>query len=354
MRPGHPYIVYDEDGKLFRVVSNAQDLDSIREITSYVDKPEVPAKSAEDSQIIAESAVMKNILQIADQIANVDSNVLITGESGVGKGMIASYIHSKSNRSGGDIVEINCGAIPDNLIESELFGYESGAFTGAAQKGKPGLIEMADKGTLFLDEIGELPLNLQVKLLKFLQNHKITRVGGIKEKQVDVRVIAATNKDLRKMVKEGTFRDDLFYRLNVVPIEIPPLRERPEDIYPAACFFAEKYRKKYHKTFIFNDDFLATLRQYRWMGNMRELENYMERIVVMSGEGFNSNLLNLVDEETGDEGKKLTLQERLDAYEGQIIRESFERHHNTYKVADELGISQPSAYRKIKKYIENR
>ena len=343
--------VYDSNGHFFRVVSNARSLDEISEITSYLEEDHINTSEKYKSDMIAESPAMKQVVKLAGQVAGVDSSVLITGESGVGKGMIAHWIHDNSSRRDHDMIEINCGAIPESLLESELFGYESGAFTGAAQKGKPGLIELADKGTLFLDEVGELPLALQVKLLKFLQSHVIMRIGGTKEKKVDVRVIAATNSNLEKMVEEGKFRDDLYYRLNVVPIEIPPLRKRPEDIYPAARFFADKYKKKYNKSFEFSDDFLETLIQYNWMGNMRELENYMERIVVMSGENTNPSLLKLKSDNSEEGGRKLSLQEKLDRYEAELVREAYEKYHNTYKVASELGISQASASRKINKYI---
>lgn len=345
--------IYDENGEIYRIVSNARDLNEIKEITSYVEKSEQTEEEADD-RIIAESDSMKEILELARQIANVDSNILITGESGVGKGVLARFIHNHSYRKDGAFVEINCGAIPDTLLESELFGYESGAFTGADRKGKPGLIELAHKGTLFLDEIGELPMMLQVKLLSFLQNRRITRVGGTKERAVDVRVITATNQELSKMVAENRFRDDLFYRLHVVPIFIPPLRDRTEDIYPAACYFAQKFRDKYHKKFEFSDEFLETLLHYDWMGNMRELENYMERIVVMSGGETNSRLLEPIRDrsEKDSESNHLTLSEKLEKYEAELVKMAYANNPNTYKLAQALGISQPSASRKIKKYIK--
>lgn len=345
--------IYDDQGNLYRVVSNARELSEIQEITTYVEKEEKEKDS--ESNIIAESNEMKEIMSLAKQVAGVDSNILITGESGVGKGVLARYIHLNGPRKDGEFVEINCGAIPDSLLESELFGYESGAFTGAKQKGKPGLIEIANKGTLFLDEIGEIPMMMQVKLLNFLQSHKIMRIGGIKEKKVDIRVIAATNKDLVKLVSENKFRDDLFYRLNVIPIYIPPLRKRIDDIYPAACYFAKKYCSKYHKKIEFTDEFLETLKQYEWKGNMRELENFMERIVVISSDNANSGLLRSINENNSQEdtSPKLTLQEKLDKYEGELVRKEYEKTPNTYKVAEALGISQPSASRKIKKYVKN-
>lgn len=344
--------IYDEQGRLSRVVSNARELREIQEITTYVKTDSKETDS--ESKIVAESNEMRNIMNLAKQIAVVDSNILITGESGVGKGVLARYIHMNGSRKNGEFVEINCSAIPDSLLESELFGYESGAFTGAKQKGKPGLIEIADKGTLFLDEIGEIPMMMQVKLLNFLQSHKIMRIGGTKEKKVDIRVIAATNKNLTQLVAENKFREDLFYRLNVIPIHIPPLRDRVEDIYPAACYFAEKYCNKYHKKIEFTDEFLETLKHYEWKGNMRELENYMERIVVTSSDNAGSGLLKSMNVNNIQEATtaKLTLQEKLEQYEAEIIRREYEKNPNTYKVAEALGISQPSASRKINKYVK--
>lgn len=346
--------ICDERGEMYRVATNARALDEINDITSYIEQSAIE-EDLEEEQVIAESAAMKNVLEIAKQVADVDSTVLITGESGVGKGVLARFLHTHSNRRKGRFVQINCGAIPESLIESEIFGYESGAFTGASKNGKKGLIELADQGTLFLDEIGELHTMLQVKLLNFLQERKFTRVGGTKEIAVDVRIIAATNKNLMEMVSRGEFRDDLYYRLNVVPILIPPLRQRPEDIYPAACYFAEKFREKYHKKFVFNDEFLETLLHYDWMGNVRELENYMERMVVMSGaEGTAKLICSEPESDMAEDSamNQLSLPERLEKYEAEIVKAAYDKEPNTYKVAQLLGISQPSASRKIKKYVK--
>ncbi|MDR1043311.1 MAG: sigma 54-interacting transcriptional regulator [Clostridiales Family XIII bacterium] len=345
--------VCDENGKIYRVISNARDLDEIKKITTYMESSPVEEGEDEDEFIVAESKEMKQVLDTAKQVADVDSNVLISGESGVGKGVVARYIHRHSHRKGEAFVEINCGAIPDNLLESELFGYEGGAFTGADKKGKIGLIELADKGTLFLDEIGELPMMLQVKLLNFLQSRNITRVGGTKERALDVRVVAATNRDLSTMVAEGLFRDDLFYRLHVVPIFIPPLRERPEDIYPAAQYFARKYMKRYNKEIEVSDESLSSLLHHRWMGNMRELENYMERMVVMSNsEDIPRNMEQPENHRPKDSTvNHMTIAEMLERYEAEIVRTAYNDNPTTYKLAEALGISQPSASRKIKKYI---
>ncbi|MGN0721354.1 MAG: sigma-54 interaction domain-containing protein [Anaerovoracaceae bacterium] len=346
--------VYDNNGNLTNVISNSYNVAAFRKLTSYInskeDEPIIKGKN-----IIAESIQMKNIMAVANAIAKVDSTVLITGESGVGKGVLASYIHNNSERKTKKFVHINCGAIPEQLLESELFGYEKGAFTGANNTGKKGLIELADKGTLFLDEISELPLMLQVKLLKFLQDKIITPVGSTEEIKVDARIIAATNKDLEKLVKNGSFREDLFYRINVIPIEIPPLRDRKEDIYPAAIEFINYFGKKYNKNVEINSDFKGKLESKGWKGNMRELENYIERYVIMAE---NANIAHIVvgeKEEMPDvdsELNSMTLEGWMNKCEETLIKSVYNKYHNTYKIAEVLGISQPSASRKVRKYIK--
>jgi transcriptional regulator with PAS, ATPase and Fis domain/NAD-dependent dihydropyrimidine dehydrogenase PreA subunit len=240
-------------------------------------------KKSHDSMqnpIIAYSIEMGKVLQVATKVAQVTSTVMILGESGVGKEVVARFVHNASLRRGGPFVTINCGAIPPNLLESELFGYEAGAFTGAKRQGKPGMIETASSGTLFLDEISDLPLDLQVKLLQVIQERRLTRVGGIQPIEVDIRIIAATNRDLAKMVERGEFRADLFYRLNVVPIVIPPLRSRRDDIIPLIYHFLAKHNNthRYNKTI--SRETREVLTQYSWPGNVRELENLIERLVV--------------------------------------------------------------------------
>ena len=225
---------------------------------------------------------MEDTIKLSLRIAAVNTTVLILGESGVGKGLIARFIHENSLRNKGPFIKINCGSIPESLLESELFGYETGAFTGAKREGKPGLVELAHKGTLLLDEIADLPLNLQVKLLQVIQERELTRIGGTKPIRIDIRIIASTNKDIRKMVKQGEFREDLYYRLNVIPITIPPLRERKEDIELLIDFFISHYNKKHNKSISLQEDVIEALLQYCWPGNVRELENLMERLVVTS------------------------------------------------------------------------
>lgn len=304
--------------------------------------------------IIAKSPQMKNVLRLAMKVAAVETNVLITGESGVGKNLIARMIHQNSSRRENPFIEINCGAIPENLLESELFGYEPGAFTGANREGKIGMVELAQEGTLFLDEIGELPLNLQVKLLKVIQEKNITKIGGTKPVKVDFRLIAATNQDLESLVKVGRFRQDLFYRLNVVPIHIPPLRERPEDIFSLIIHFLEQANKQYRKHKTFSNNAINILMSYTWPGNVRELQNLVERLVITSDEDHISedslpDNVKVLPTIGVDEG--LTLKKALELLEKQMVQEAYDRYKSTVGVAKALGISQPSAARKLKKYI---
>jgi len=234
--------------------------------------------------IVGKGKAIQNIFHMIKRVSQSKSTILVTGESGTGKELIARAIHQNSPRSEQAFVAVSCGAIPENLLESELFGHIKGAFTGAIAN-KIGLFELADKGTLFLDEIGELPLLIQVKLLRVLQEKQFKRVGGTKDISVDVRIIAATNRDLRKMVEENTFREDLFYRLNVIPIHIPPLRNRKEDIALLAIHFLEKYNREIGKHFThITGEAMEQLKDYDWPGNIRELENVIERAVALETE----------------------------------------------------------------------
>lgn len=239
-------------------------------------------RAREQKDLIYQSPAMEQVVNQALRVSEVDSTVLITGESGVGKEVVARMIHRNSNRAEGPFIQINCGAIPDSLLESELFGYEKGAFTGANKDGKPGMMELANKGTLLLDEVGDLPLNLQVKLLRALQEQVIYRIGGRVAIKLDVRIIAATNKNLEDMILKNEFREDLFYRLNVVPIYIPPLRERHSDILPLVMHFLDKFNYKYKLKKRFSTEACKIMEEYSWPGNIRELANIVERLVIMS------------------------------------------------------------------------
>lgn len=278
---GNP--VFNEEGEIEKVVTNIRDLSDLYELHTelrkatelndkYKKELERLKRSTTENGFVVYSEQLKIIYDMAERIANVDATVLILGETGVGKDVLAKHIYNKSIRSNdGDFIKVNCGAIPPDLLESELFGYESGAFTGANRKGKPGMFELADKGILFLDEIGELSMPLQVKLLRAIQEREIQRIGGTKTKKVDVRVIAATNRNLKEMVLKGDFREDLYYRLNVIPIEIPPLRDRRDDILPLIEVFFSRTCQKYDIKKELDPELKDFFYRYDWPGNVREL-----------------------------------------------------------------------------------
>jgi TyrR family helix-turn-helix protein len=287
----------------------------------------------------------------------VDSTVLLTGESGVGKGVIAKLLHENGSRRDFPFVKVNCGAIPENLIESELFGYESGAFTGSRKDGKKGLFETANKGTIFLDEISELPHNLQVKLLQVIQEREITRVGGVESIPINVRIISATNQDLMSLVHEGKFREDLYYRLNVVPISIPPLRERPEDIIPMIRIFLNRINIKMKEHKDIDSKTIAILMKYPWPGNVRELQNIIERLVittkgtVIQPENLPSFIYEAANgvEALGKSTSK-SLSEAMNHAEREILLKAQEQYKTTRAMAKALGISQPTVVRKLRKH----
>ncbi len=310
------------------------------------------------SSIIAESQAMKKLLGLAAKVAGTDATVLILGESGTGKGMIASLIHQLSPRKEKPFLEINCAAIPEGLLESELFGYEKGAFTGAV-KAKQGLFEAANGGTIFLDEIGDLPLSLQAKLLRVLEDNTFHRVGGLKKIEVDVRVVAATNHNLEEMVKEGRFREDLFWRLNVVQVAVSPLRKRKDDIIPLANYFLEKYVSKHGKKIMgFSREAMEMLLSYHFPGNVRELENIVERAVILSeGELITSDDLP-ISVKNGQDGKpmpdsfqELTLPEAVALLEKRRIEKALKEANGVkLRAASLLGISERVLRYKIEKY----
>ena len=254
----------------------------LNQIQKQLSPTTTDAKEQLSPPMIGKETTMAPIWSLIHHIAPTDATVLITGESGTGKEVLADEIFRNSNRKNERFVKLNCASIPAQLFESELFGYEKGAFSGANAKGKPGLFELANHGTLLLDEIGDMPLDLQVKLLRAIQTKEITRIGGIKPIHLDVRIIAATNCNLKAKVADGTFRQDLFYRLNDVPIKIPPLRERKDDIEALCDFFIRKFSEKYHSSFSLTELQLDYLRSYNWPGNIRELENIMEYLVICS------------------------------------------------------------------------
>ena len=288
--------VYNANSAMTAVVANIRDMSELNDLRQKLEQQQMIAEKyskelahiarqqSAQTSFVACSREMKTILATIHSISEVDSTVLISGESGTGKEMVVNEIYASSMRSCRPIIKVNCGAIPPALFESELFGYEDGAFTGARRKGKPGFFELAHMGTLFLDEVGELPLEMQVKLLRVLQEGEIIRIGGSKPISVDVRIIAATNRDLWEMTEEGTFRQDLYYRLNVINIEVPPLRQRRDDIIPLVMHMLERFNQKYGKHKEIPIELGKVLRELPWRGNVRELENLIENLVVLCPE----------------------------------------------------------------------
>ncbi|MBK3483686.1 sigma 54-interacting transcriptional regulator [Pseudomonas fluorescens] len=310
------------------------------------------------SQLVADQEVSGRIFAQARQVAGSDVKVLLQGETGVGKTLVAHYIHNASARAKEPFIALNCGALPENLIEAELFGYVPGAFTGAGPKGKRGLLELANRGTVFLDEVGDLPLPLQVKLLKVIEESCFIPVGGLELKEVDVRIITATHHDLKQMVADGRFRADLYYRLNVVPINIPALRERSEEVEPLLNYYLASFNQRYGRELQWSLEALDRLLDYAWPGNIRELINLVERLVVMC-EGPSVAVLDLPEEyrtgalDNADESQ-LPLRKIVENAERGAIRNAMVQHKTTRQAAKALGVSQATIVQKMKKweYVE--
>lgn len=317
-------------------------------------------QTEEYGELIASSNAMKNILQLVERVAPTEANVLIQGESGTGKTKIAHMIHKLSERKNGPFIPVNCASIPEQLLESELFGYEKGAFTGAVASRK-GKFESSDGGTIFLDEIGEISQSFQAKLLQITQDKTFMRVGSNVLRKADTRIICATNQDLKKLVEAGQFREDLYYRLNIVDIYIPSLRERKEDIPVLVEKFLERYRKKYERNFQVNKELLNQLMQYNWPGNVRELENAIERAVVLCRgelltiEDFPKEIRDFVNDDqivAVEETDKMTLPEVLSSIEKKYILKALDESlGQPSKAAKKLGISRQSLLYKMKKYF---
>jgi transcriptional regulator with PAS, ATPase and Fis domain len=361
--------IFDENGEFEKIISYTRDAEKyelLKEeyenlnntVSSYkVQLEQLKQEHKKSSKIIGVSKKITRTTEIALKASNFDATVLITGESGVGKNLFADLIHSSSKRKDSPFISINCGAIPEHLLESELFGYEKGAFTGANQSGKAGLIELADHGTLFLDEICDLPLHMQVKLLKVIQEKKVMRLGSISEKTVDFRLIAATNKNIKKAIEEGNFREDLYYRLNVLCITIPALRERKEDIFPLISHFTKKYNEQYNLNHAFSSKSISYLEIYSWPGNIRELENVVERMLLTADDYLitEDQLPYYIYTDDNTEYKqKRTLKHILSDVEKKVILDCYEQYGTTTKVAKELGISQASVSIKLSKYQNNK
>ncbi len=354
MRLGaYDYITKPSDAEhVYEIIQKAADK---AKIVKQNERLRVAAGSSGKSvEPVYESPVMVRVFSEAERIAEVDTTVLITGESGTGKDVLANWIHARSKRASQPLVSVNCGAIPENLVESEFFGFEKGAFTGAGSQ-KVGLIEAADGSTLFLDEIGEMPLALQVKLLRFLENGVFRRVGSVKDMTADVRIVAATNKDLKQGIADGSFRSDLFYRLDVIRMAIPPLRERKADITALTEMFLKRFRSKYGRPQLsLSDAAEGQIERYDWPGNVRELKNVLERTVALS-------ITDTIEQIAGLTEVAVTVNHAADF--GDSIEKPLsevERTHifavlglvdgNREKAASILGITSRTLYRKLKIY----
>ncbi|MDP9742758.1 UNVERIFIED_ORG: PAS domain S-box-containing protein [Bacillus sp. B2I3] len=368
--------IFDNEGELVCTIGNVRDLTELNRLKHQLDETyaltegyrqtlqEVQLTSADGNQIIYRSSLMEKIVTLAHKFSAVDTPVLILGESGVGKDVLANYIHFISKRATeGTFVKINCGAIPEHLLESELFGYEAGAFTGAVRQGKVGLFEVANNGTIFLDEIGEMPLSLQVKLLGVLQDMKIQRVGGHKQIPIDVRIIAATNANLEKMIIEKKFRKDLYFRLNVLAINIPPLRDRPEDVFALLVHFLNMFNTKHKMNKSFSPSSINLLLSYQWPGNIRELKNLVEQLLIISDENVIKESLvpirirsqrNLKQETLPDDfvptNTEMPLKKLINEYERKILSYHLSKYKPMKLCADVLGIDLTTLARKKKRY----
>lgn len=378
--------IFDENGELQYVVAITRDMTQLKKLEQEIEKLEnqnekfkqkleaLQKRETLQGSIIAFSPTMVQVIKRVIQIAEFDSTVLIEGESGVGKEEVAKLIHQHSHRSDKQMVTINCSAIPEALLESELFGYEAGSFTGAIKGGKPGLFEMASGGTIFLDEIGEMPLHLQAKLLRVLQESEINRIGSSKPIPIDVRIVAATNRRLIDMVQNGEFREDLYYRLNIIPITIPPLRERREDIAPLINHFLALIKERYGVNRYIELDAMEILQHFTWPGNVRQLKNMIERICLLASQPeitvkavvqeLDSIQVSHRTIQTRDSSPNKkeeedvelhgTLKEIVAQFEKEIIKRALSKYPSIRKAALALGCNQSTLVRKIKKYQMRR
>ncbi len=365
---GNP--IFDDDGNIIRVVCNVRDITELTLLRQELEKVQGLTQHYEnqlrtlklqftgDDKLVFTSAKMSNLVEMAMRVATVDATVLITGESGTGKELVAELIHASSRQNNKPLIKINCGAIPENLLESELFGYESGAFTGAKKEGKPGYIELAAGGTLFLDEIGEIPFNLQSKLLRFLQSKEISRIGSESSITVDVRIITATNRNLLEMVDNKEFRGDLYYRLNVIPVHIPPLRDRIEDMPALVAHFTQFFNRKYTMNKRISPEVVDIFMHYDWPGNVRELNHLIERMMVIS----NREVITKEDlpPHMWDKGMPsasyvvvsgiIPLKDAVESVEKQLLERVYSQYQTTRQMAKELHVDASTLVRKAAKY----
>ncbi len=364
---GNP--VFNREGEIELVVVNEWDITNLNDLWNALQesralaskyRDELSLRHSQDAlleEAVIRSEVMVRVFKTALKVAQVDTTILLQGESGVGKGFMAKLIHRASHRKDGPFIRVDCGAIPESLIESELFGYEKGAFTGARPEGKPGHFELARGGTLFLDEIGDLPANIQIKLLRFLEENEVVRIGGATPHKIDTRVVAATHQDLGQMMEQGSFRKDLFFRVNVIPISIPPLRERREDISAFISFFLNRYAAKYETDVKILPKTLDCLCRYSYPGNIRELSNLVERLVVLS----HNQKIDVEDLPTHVRlstdldslfflPDDLDLNRAIENLERRMIVHALKECGSQRKAAKILGIHQSSLARKVKRF----
>jgi PAS domain S-box-containing protein/TyrR family helix-turn-helix protein len=366
--------ILDESGNVSLIVSNERDLTHWNSVKEDLERSRRVAEKYKDefeelsllksgqSEIVAESREMKQVLRIGMKLARMGaSNILIQGESGTGKGLLAKFIHGSGKRKAKPFIQINCAALPESLLEAELFGYEKGAFTGAREQGKIGLFELAHNGTLFLDEIGDLPLSVQAKLLKYLDDQEILPLGGIQRKKVDCTIIAATNQDLDRLTEEKRFRQDLFFRLNTFMIHIPPLRHRSVDIIKMTEYFVDRFNREYQVKKRFTPEAMLKLQAHSFPGNVRELQNIIKNAIVLSENdvldeifansvGVGSKIISGHKQSNSVIQYPMRLQDRVESMEKEVLADALDRFKSTRKIAQNLGTSQSSIMRKLKKY----
>ncbi|WP_107586910.1 sigma-54 interaction domain-containing protein [Clostridioides difficile] len=380
--------IFDENGNLEFTVENCRDItelnniknkleDTKKQVKKYKSEVETLYRTAlriEDT-VIMDGIVMRPIINTVNHVSKTDVSVLLLGESGTGKSSLARYIHHNSNRSNGPFITINCATISPQLLESELFGYTSGAFTGASTKGKVGLVELANGGTLFLDEIGDIPQNLQAKFLQLIQDRTFTPVGSLKNKKVDIRIISATNVDLVSKVKEKKFREDLYYRLNVIEIKLPPLRERRDNLVEIIKYYFNRYSSDFNLNKTISKEAMDAIANYRFPGNIRELQNIIQKILLTCTDNHitiddlpniltkNIHITNnrnkthisqinkvIISDSKSTNYKNKNFDTLIKEYEKNIILDAYEKFGSSYKVAKYLEISQSKANRLIRKY----
>ncbi len=359
-------IIDESTGKIVRVVTNSRNITELMTLQKKLQNSQniievyqniISNANPEEKDFIASDSTMKIVMETVKKISSTEATILLEGETGVGKSMLAKKIHMLSARNSKPFITINCAAIPQDLMEAELFGYESGSFTGAKNTGKKGLVECANDGTVFFDEIAEIPLQIQNKLLDVIQEKRLRRIGSNKYISTDIRIISATNRDLKNLVQQKLFREDLFYRLNVIPITVPPLRYRKEAIKTLSIYFLKKYNLKYKYKKILSDATLNRMQQYAWPGNIRELENLVERLAITSNtdEITINDLPDYINKESGisrnyDIGREdLNLHKAMQDTEYKILQEALNRFNSTYEMAEALNINQSTVVRKMQK-----